>query len=446
MDAQGSAGTGCRHPHGTQNRREFLLAAAGTAGAAALGAAGASATEPPTGEAASVPLAELRDRARDPGASQDPTFWDLVRAQYLIPPDRLFLNPATLGPQPRAVVDAVVEHTRRTAETYPPGTDWDALKGAVGRLLNADPAGLVFPRNTTEAMNFVAQGIELDAGDEVLTTDHEHIGGLCCWQLLEARRGVVVRQLSLPVPARSSEEIVRLFQDAITDRTRVISISHVTFTNGTLMPVRELVALCREHGLICVVDGAHPPGMIQVDMESLGRPDFYASSPHKWLGAPQGTGLLWLHERWWERLWPTEASGGWDDYSLGAHRLNHLGTMDGSRLAGLEAAVRLNAAIGADRVEARHRYLRRLLHDAVATLPGVTITSPSDETLVAGMVSFTLAGMDSLELQRRLARAANVRTRVVSEYDYGWMRLSPHIYNTEEEIERVVTLIEEVRA
>lgn len=385
-------------------------------------------------------------RSPDDGGAADEAYWALVRAQFTIPGDRVFLNPATLGPQPRSVVDAVVEHTRRTAATYPPATDWEALKQEVGALLGADPAGLVFPRNTTEGMNFVAQGLELSAGEEVLTTDHEHIGGLCCWELLQARRGVSLRTLPLPVPATSAEEIVDRFRQAITPRTRVISISHVTFTNGTLMPVREIVALCREKGIISVVDGAHPPGMIRVDMEALGPPDFYASSPHKWLGAPQGTGLLWIGEGWRERLWPTEASGGWDDLSLGAHRLNHLGTLDESRLAGLRAAVRLHAVIGPDRVEGRTRYLRGRLHDALADLPGIRIASPADPTLVAGMVSFQLEGIQSLELQRRLARAGNVRSRVVSEYDYGWMRLSPHIYNTEEELDRVVRLIEQERA
>lgn len=406
----------------SQSRRQFLATTTAALAAGAL-------------SRAPVPDASRQD--------QDP--WAEVRRRYLIPDDRLFLNPATLGPQPRTVVDAVIEHTRRTAETYPPATDWDGLKEGVGGLLNADPAGLVFPRNTTEAMNFVANGLELGPGDEVLTTDHEHIGGLCCWQLLAARRGVVLRQLPLPVPANSKDQLVALFRTALTERTRVISISHVTFTNGTTMPVPEIVALCREHGLICVVDGAHPPGMMRVDMAALGPPDFYASSPHKWLGAPQGTGLLWMAEEWRTRLWPTEASGGWDDLALGAHRLNHLGTLDGSRLAGLDAAVRFHREIGAGRIEARTRQLRRRLRARLEELPGITIATPEGDELSAGMVSFALDGIESAELQRRLAQTANIRTRVINEYGYGWMRMSPHIYNTEAELDRVVDLVSQLR-
>jgi isopenicillin-N epimerase len=418
-------------------RRRFLTTLAG----AAAGSSIAAVAWPKRLEALAHRLA-----CSGPGDQDDEPFWALVRGEFMIPEDRLFLNPATLGPQPRVVVDAVMEHTRRTAETYPPHTDWDALKQSVGRLIGADPAGLVFPRNTTEAMNFVAHGLALGPGDEVLTTDHEHIGGLCCWELLRERWGVGLRQLPLPVPATSADEIVSLFRDAIGPATRVISISHVTFTNGTLMPVRELAELCRERGLVCVVDGAHPPGMMRVDLAELGPIDFYASSPHKWLGAPQGTGLLWMAGPWRTRLWPTLASGGWNDLALGAHRFNHLGTLDESRLAGLGAAVALHHTIGLDRIERRNRFLRRRLHGGLATLPRVRIASPSGETLVAGMVSFSVQGMESLELQRKLAERANVRTRVVSEYEYGWMRLAPHMYNTPEEVDRVVALIAEEAA
>ncbi|MBR9990623.1 MAG: aminotransferase class V-fold PLP-dependent enzyme [Gemmatimonadetes bacterium] len=374
---------------------------------------------------------------RNASAGEGP--WDVVRAAFLIPGDRIYLNVGTLGPQPRVVVDAVVEHTRQVAMTLPPSTDWHALKARVGTLLNGDPEGFVFPRNTTEAMSFIANGLELQSDDEVLTTLHEHVGGLSCWELLAARRGVRLRQLELPVPAGSSEELTDVFRRALTSRTRVISVSHVTFTNGTVMPVADIAAMCRERGIICVVDGAHPPGMVRVDLRAIDA-DFYASSPHKWLCAPQGTGLLYMRDEWRRRLWPTLASGGWNDTSLGAHRFNHLGTLDESRLAGLDAALRLQEAIGPDVIEARIRELDAMLVARLDDIPGVRIMSPQDPSLGVGLIAFTVAGLESIELQRRLSQA-NVRTRVVSEYGYGWMRLSPHVYNTEGEIERVAELI-----
>jgi selenocysteine lyase/cysteine desulfurase len=376
------------------------------------------------------------------GSAFDEDFWGRVRAQFLIPPDRIYLNNGTLGPSPRVVVDAVVEHTRRVAATFPPGVSWEDLKRSMSSLLGGDPEGYVFPRNTTEAMSFIAHGLELEHGDEVVTTDHEHIGGMEPWRLLEARRGVVLRRATLPPTPSGSGELLDAVWGQVTPRTRVISVSHVTFTQGVVLPVAELSARCARDGIVLVVDGAHPPGMMSLD---LGSPsgDLYASSPHKWLLAPQGNGLLYLTRPWRGKLWPTLASGGWDDLSLGAHRFNHLGTFDESRLAGLLAAVEFVQALGMDRVEARIRTLRGRLQDGLLGIPGVRVVTPSDEGLVAGMVSFTLEGAESLDLQAHLARRHGVRTRVISEYGYGWMRLSTHVYNRPEELDRVVEMVAE---
>jgi len=138
-------------------------------------------------------------------------------------------------------------------------------------------------------MSFVANGLELNPGDEVLSTNHEHVGGLCCWQLAAARRGISLRQLPIPPLPMDHAQIVDSFRRALTPRTRVLSVSHVNFTNGLIMPVRALVELARPRGIAVVVDGAHPPGMMPVDLRALDA-DFYASSPHKWLLAPQGSG------------------------------------------------------------------------------------------------------------------------------------------------------------
>ena len=209
---------------------------------------------------------------------------------------------------------------------------------------------------------------------------------------------------------------------------------------GTILPITELAARCAERNIILAVDGAHPPGMIRMDLGSLGG-DFYASSPHKWLLAPPGTGLLYISEAWRERLWPTLASGGWDDPTLGAHRLNHMGTMDESRLAGLLASVEFLRAVGMKRVEGRIRYLRRTLEDGLRSIPGVFVATPEPEHLKAGMVSFRLDGVESAQLQGHLSRTANVRTRSIGEYDYGWMRLSTHVYNSPTELEQVLELL-----
>lgn len=419
------------------SRRSFLSAL----GAGAVGGRifGGAALAWPRGLHALARLEPLRD---------SPEFWSALQDEFLIPDDRIYLNVGTLGAQPRVVVDAVVEHTRRVAETYPPRIDWDALKAELGRMLRGDPSGFVFPRNTTEAMSFVANGLEFDAGDEILTTHHEHIGGRCCWELVAARHDLTLRELALPPVDEGPEAVVEVFRRAMTPRTRVVSVAHLTFTNGRILPVAELAALCRERGVVCVLDGAHPPGLMPVDLRALAEAgvDFYASSPHKWLLAPQGTGLLWMADRWRTRLWPTLASGGWDDLDLGAHRFNHLGSLDESRLAGLVAALAFFDEIGLETAHARIRGLRRRLIEGLAEVDGVRITSPTDDVFGAGMVSFTVDGIAGLDLQRELGATDKIRSRVISEFDLGWMRLSPHVYNSESDIDTAVRRIAEAAA
>ena len=417
-----------RRPAGPVTRRGFLAALSGTA-------LGGSLVWP-----RAIHALERLDPLR--GSAE---YWGALQQEFLIPDDRIYLNVGTLGAQPRVVVDAVVEHTRRVAETYPPRIDWDALKSALGHMLGADPAGFVFPRNTTEAMSFVANGLEFAAGDEILTTHHEHIGGRSCWELMAARYDLRLHELALSPVEEGDEAVV---ERAMTPRTRVLSVSHVTFTNGRVLPVAALAALCRERDVVCVIDGAHPPGLIPLDLDAFAAAgvDFYASSPHKWLLAPQGTGLLWMGERWRTQLWPTLASGGWDDLELGAHRFNHLGSLDESRLAGLVAALAFFDEVGLDAAHSRIRGLRRRLIDGLSGVSGVRITSPRDDVFGAGMVSFTVDGIAGLDLQSELGGADKIRTRVISEFDLGWMRLSPHVYNSESDIDTTVRRIAEAAA
>ncbi len=382
-------------------------------------------------------LLALEARVSDAGARP----WQAVRDAFLLPPDRIYLNNGTLGPQPRVVVEAVEEYGRRVAETFPPAVDWEGLRASLAAVLGGDPEGFVIPRNTTEAMALVANGLELGPGDHVVITDHEHIGGKSAWELAAARRGARLVTARLPVPpdaATGPGELLEAVWAAVTPATRVVAVSHVLFTNGAILPVEQLGRRCREAGIVFVVDGAHPPGLMPVDLESIG-PDFYASSPHKWLLAPQGSGLLWMAPRWRDRLWPTLPSGDWSD--PGTQRFNHVGTVDGSRMAGLQAALEFHRSLGTDRIWHRIRELQDRLRSGLAAIPGASLRSP-EPSGTAGMLSFRIEGLDPLALQGHLARTARIRTRVIGEYGLGWMRLSTHVYNEPGELDRVLELLD----
>ncbi|MGD0485302.1 MAG: aminotransferase class V-fold PLP-dependent enzyme [Gemmatimonadales bacterium] len=371
----------------------------------------------------------------------DEAYWRLVRSQFLLSPRGVYFNTGTIGASPRPVVDAVVEHLRAFETVFEArGFDGAALRRSTAALVGAPPETLVFTRNTTESMNYVANGLDLAPGDEILMTTHEHVGGLCPWQLVARRRNLVLTQFPLPVPPQSARQVLDAWRERITPRTKVLTVSHILFSNGLIQPLRELCALARERGIITAVDGAHGPGLLPLDLAASGC-DFYCASPHKWLLAPKGSGLLYIAEPWLDRLWPTIASGGWDDLSIKAERFDHKGTLNESLLVGFQAAVDFNAMIGQDRIWARCRELAERLYAGLARIEGVEIKSATDAALRAPLISFTVAGWTADDLIRALWERGPVRVRHVAEYDYHWVRMSTHVYNSPEEVDRVLGIV-----
>jgi len=386
-------------------------------------------------------------RSRPLGAWDGPAdeeYWRMVRSQFLLSPRGIYFNTGTIGASPRPVVDAVVEHLRAFETVFEArGVDVPALRRGVGTLVGAPPQTIVFTRNTTESMNYVANGLELSPGEEILATTHEHVGGISPWQLVARRRNLTVTQVPLPVPPRSAREVLDAWRERITPRTKVLMISHVVFSNGLIQPLRELCAMARDRGIITAVDGAHGPGLLQLDLAASGC-DFYCASPHKWLLAPKGSGLLYIAEPWLDRLWPTIASGGWDDLPAKGERFDRKGTINESLLAGFRAAVDFHDVIGHERIWGRCKELSERLYAGLSRIQGVDLKSPTDETLRAPMISFTVAGWTSDDFIRALWERGPVRVRHVAEYDYHWVRMSTHVYNTPEEVDRVVGIVEEL--
>lgn len=423
----------------TTNRRDFVQGAALAGAALAFPGAGWLGRVGSPGPA--EPFSPL-----PPGQQDDEAYWRMVRSQFLISPKGIYFNTGTIGASPRMVLDAVVKHMTAFETVFDAeGVDLEALRRSVGVLLGAPASTLAFTRNTTESMSWIAGGLDLAPGDEVLTTTHEHVGGMCPWQAAAKRRNLVFTQIPLPVPPRSNGEILDAWRRAITPRTRVMMISHVLFTNGLIQPVEELCALARSRGIITAIDGAHPPGMLRTNLVELGC-DFYASSPHKWLLAPKGSGLLYVSEPWLDRLWPTIVSGGWDSLPDKAVRFDRKGTVNDSLYAGFQAAVDFHNLIGPERVERRIRRLGDRLYDGLLRIPGVAMKSPSDPALRAPLISFSVDKWTTEDLIKALWDRAMVRVRHVAEYEYHWVRLSTHVYTTPEEVDRVVALVGELAA
>jgi selenocysteine lyase/cysteine desulfurase len=382
----------------------------------------------------------------------DPHYWDKIRDQFLLARDKVFFNNGTIGAMPRVVVEAVAEHLRKMATDVADwdyrGVEWIAgygpmipLRTKAARLVNADVHEVSFTENVTEAMSFVADGLDLSPGDEVLMSDQEHPGGLSPWLLAQKRRKVVVNEVKLPKPVHSNQEILDIISGSITPQTKVIAISHVITGSGAILPVKQIAAEARSRGIFTVFDGAQALGHIPVDVRDIGC-DAYVSCFHKWLLAPAGTGFLYVRRGAADRVWTTLASSHWDDHEDDGFRLMQRGTGSLSLLVGLEAALDFHFAIGPGRVQQRIKYLGDSLREGLRRNPKVTIYSPEDPALCAGITVYNVAGLTGPQLQDEFWARGRMRPRS-SGAVYG-VRHSTHIFNSPEEIDRAVQIVNDV--
>jgi isopenicillin-N epimerase len=374
-----------------------------------------------------------------------------ARRHFLIPEGVVYGNTGTLGASPREVVQ---ELSRRTEELESELADWDyyrvdgepltgyqplaEFRSAVGAVVGASADEIALTQNATMGMNFVANGLDLAAGDEVVSTDQEHPGGICPWRLLAKRRGLVVKELPLtPALKEGPEAVVRLFAGAITPRTRVLAVSQVTSGLGIRLPARELCALAREHNLFSVVDGAQAVGQILVDVKELGC-DAYVASPHKWLLAPKGTGFLYLRRESQGQLWTTLASAAFEDREKGAFRFMQYGTGSVPLVHGLLAALRFVERIGLPRITRWDAELTRRLRDGLARIPAARLSSPADPRFAAAITTFRVEGVPAKALQDALwARKIRVR----AQGDERGVRFSTHLYVTPKDIDSALEVV-----
>jgi len=328
--------------------------------------------------------------------NKDPeAFWQRVRAdQFLMPAWRTYLNNGSLGVAPKPVVDAVSNYTARSAGLPVDGEypRWgyetlDEYRTEYAEFVGCKKDELAFGHNATEAMSTIAAGLDLKEGDEVLITDQEHPSGKGPWMRRQARDRITVREVKLPIPPKNPEQLIDVVISAIGPRTRVLSFSGILTTTGLIMPVRAICDAASAKGCITVVDGAHMNGQIPTRLDDLGC-DLFAGSPHKWLFAPPGCGLLYIREPMLEKLWPTTVTGNWDNYSLKAARFMMVGTNNRAVFEGLMEGLRFHKALGSQPIYDRIHQLAKSVYRRASQLPYVEMLTPPDERMYGGLVTF----------------------------------------------------------
>ena len=362
---------------------------------------------------------------------------------YGFAPGLTYLNTASLGPTPRTVFERTMAAWREI-ETNPVHQSYGAGVGALeaegarqraAGLLVCDGSELLITRSTTEAMNSIAAGIVLERGDRVLTTNHEHHGGEFCWQYLQRKRGVEIDVLRIPLTEHDPAAILNRFDSAITRRTRVISVSHVLTTNGLRMPIAEIAALARARNALCVVDGAQAIGQIHVDVRALGC-HAYAGAGHKWLMGPKGTGFLYVSTDAADRIEPMQRQDG-------PHYVSNSAGMGAVPIViGLGVAIDEMRARGTTAVEQRILALRERVHEGLASIARLEVVSPPTGPNASALVAVRLPDdVPARAFHAALRERHNLIVKRVEDHYFNGIRLSPHIFNTEAEIDFAINTI-----
>jgi len=367
-------------------------------------------------------------------------YWALLRQQFLIPQDEVYLNNGTVGSCPAPVLRAIFDAYSMTEkmdqqdpEDYPIWGygPWNEFRDPLADFVGCKRDELALLRNATEANSYMANGIDLKGGDEVLMTDQEHPGGEQPWQLRAKRYGIIVTKVKLPKPVKDAAEVLNLFNDAITPRTRVMFFSHITTATGVVLPAKELCALARSKNILSAVDGAHVVGMMPLDVHDLGC-DLYSSSPHKWLQAPKGSGFLYVRDEVIDHIWNTVATEGWDDASLRAERFQRIGSSNVPSLWGLLAALQMANDIGMDRIEKRHRELCDYVLDEMVKRGAESWTSP-DPALRCAIATVNVPPLERMDMERWMWTNHKIRIR---GGEPSKLRLSTPYYLQKKEIDR----------
>ncbi len=376
-------------------------------------------------------------------------YWTELRRLFPIPDDVVYLNNGTVGSCPEPVLQAVFEGYRETERATPADPEsypiwgygpWNEFREPLARFVGCSLDELALTRNCTEGNSYIANGVDMKPGDEVLMSDQEHPGGEQPWNLRAKRYGIVVKKFVLPKPPKNAAEVLEAVERGITPRTRVIFVSHISTATGLVLPVKEICALAHSKGILSALDGAHVIGMMPLNIKELGC-DFYTSSPHKWLMAPKGTGFLYVRDEVIDRLWNTLATEGWDDPKLRAQRFQQIGSSNVPALWGLRAAVQLAQQIGLERITRRHRAMCDYILSGMVKRGAESWTSP-DPALRCGIATVNVPPVQRMELEQWMWKTHRIRIR---GSEPSKLRLSTPYYLRKKDVDRFLAAFDEYK-
>jgi len=381
--------------------------------------------------------------------ASDEEFWRAVRGDYSIKPDYINLENGYYCFMPEQTLEHQIEHMRRV--NYEGSYYMRNLRQPTKRLVAGKVAEIVgctadevaITRNTTESLDLIIGGMNWKEGDEAVMAEQDYGAMLNHFKFVARRFGVVNRMVSVPNHPKDDEEIVDLYASAITDKTRLLMVCHMVNITGQVLPVRKICDMAHSRGVEVMVDGAHAYSHIDFQMKDLDC-DYYGSSLHKWLSAPLGSGMLYVRKEKIDTVWPLMAEGELEPNDI--LRLNHIGTDPVHVDLGILNAIEYQNAIGLERKEARLKFLQHYWTSQLRGLPRVVINTPADMNRHGGIGNVGIEGIDPRELADTLFNDYRIFTVGINRPGVRGLRITPNLYTTTEELDALVSAIQELSA
>lgn len=379
------------------------------------------------------------------GPAAGEAFWKSVRAQFVMPPELAVMNAANLCPASGPVLDVLTRETRDVDQNPSPqnrarlsGAKENTRK-ALAEFLRVTPEEIVITRNTSESNNLVSNGVELKAGDEVVIFSDNHPSNNQAWQEKSKRFGFTVTVVEQKNPHPGPDYYVEAFTRAITPRTKVLAFTHFTNTVGDLFPAKEICAAARERGVLTMVDGAQTFGLFDVNLRDID-PDFYSGSAHKWPCGARECGVLFVNARAHDRIWPTSYSAYPGAVGI-SRRLEAFGQRDEATMIAFGEALAFQTKIGRPAIEQRSTALAQQLLAGLRQFDDFKVFTSSVPERAGAVVTFAPGALDMRKLVTALYERDKIAVTTGGGAGRNGIRVSPHFYNTPEEIDRLLAAL-----
>ena len=384
-------------------------------------------------------------------AADDETYWATIAAQYAASPDFINLENGYFGMQATPVFAAFQRHQAQVnaensyflRERF--ASQQEDVMQALARFCGVQPNELLLTRNLIEGMNILLQGYPFKAGDAVVCATHDYDSVVETLEMVQQRKNMDVVRIRVPLDPDSDEQIVQLYEEAITAKTKVILLTHMVHRTGQILPVAKIAAMARRHGVDVMVDAAHSFAQIDFRLPEL-EADFVAVNLHKWLGAPLGVGAVYIRQPRVADIAPLY--GDTRTAADNIHKLAHMGTVPPAPILNIVDALDFHLSIGSRNKEARLRYLSQYWLKQVRGLPGVQVLTPRDPARCCAIASFRIQNIPSSQVAQRLMAEYKVFTVVRSiEIDgVDGVRVTPHLYTRPQDLDTLIAGIRQISA